>query len=333
MEKQKAGLPLGEDAVKKMPAMTAGEYERLGDTYLRQGNMNMAFVQYDKALRLEPSVTRIRYKLGILFVKRGLAEEAIKEFQGILKNDAHFALAYEGIGESQLSMGHVGDAENNFRRALALNPELWQSHNFLGIMYDRQKRFEEAIAEYQAALALKPEQGLVFNNLGMAYFHQGAYERAVQALIGAVKTGVTQTKVYNNLGLVLAKLGRYQEALQAFKEGGDEARAYNNLGMVYLGEQKYQEAIASFEKAVQLNPSYYLKANENLKIAQQEFFEVTHLSATQSHALMQPPHTVAATQPDNSDPAPHPPELRPSTPDNQAAHPSLGRPVTGQRLR
>ena len=85
---------------------------------------------------------------------------------------------------------------------------------------------------------------------------------------------------YNNLGAALAKLGRYDEALEAFKHGGDEAKAYNNLGVVYLGEKRYQEAIAAFEKAMQLSPSHYLKAGENLKIAQKALADAPSVAAT-----------------------------------------------------
>ena len=88
-----------------------------------------------------------------------------------------------------------------------------------------------------------------------------ADQASVQAFAEALKTAPDQSKIQNNLGLALAKLGRESEALEAFKHGGDEAKAYNNLGIIYLGEQRYQEAIAAFERAVQLSPSYYPKAN------------------------------------------------------------------------
>jgi Flp pilus assembly protein TadD len=284
LEKQKAGMPLEEDAVKRLPDMTAGEHERLGDTYLGQGNLNMAYLQYDKALRMEPKQARVRYKVGLLFLRRGLPDEALKEFQEILTGDATFALAYEGMGQALLKKNSYNDAEQHFRRALALNPELWQCHNFLGIVYDRQKRYDAAIAEYRAALALKPDEGFLLNNLGMSYYYKSDYEGAVQAFTEALKTAPAQNKIYNNLGLALAKLGRDSEALEAFRNGGDAAKAYNNLGVIYLGEKRYQEAIAAFEKAVQLSPSYYAKANENLKSARQALAGAASPSPTTSRA-------------------------------------------------
>ena len=318
LERQKADMPLEDDALKKLPPMTAAEYERLGDTYLQQSNMELAFIQYDKASRMEPNEARIHYKIGLLFLKKGLSEEAIKEFQEILKKDSTYALAYEGMGQALLKMANYGESEKNFRRALALSPELWQCHNFLGIVYDRQKRFDAAIAEYRAALDLKSEQGFLFNNLGMSYYLKGDYEQAVQAFMEAVKTGPSYNKNYNNLGIALAKLGRYQEALEAFKKGGDEAKAYNNLGVIYLVEKKYEEAISAFEKAIQLNPSYFLKASENLKIAKKALSEATQVSATIGKVAMPPRESAPAANrgdsPSDSQPAMH----KPSTNDRRS---------------
>jgi tetratricopeptide (TPR) repeat protein len=300
LERQKAGLPLEEDGLKNLPAMTVHDYESLGDTSLRQGNLQMAFVHYDRALRLDPTQARIRYKIGQLFLKKGLPEDAIKEFHEILKKDVHDALAHEGAGQALLHMDNLSEAEQHFRLALHVNPELWQSHNFLGIIYDRQKRFEAAIAEYHAAIALKPEAWLVLNNLGISYFYKGEYEKAVQVFSAARKVAPSQTKIANNLGLALGKMGRYHEALEAFKHGGDAAQAYNNLGIVYIGERKYQEAITAFEKAIELHSSYYLKANENLTIAQRALSEAAQASVTQS-TVLQAERVNASTRPQTFD--------------------------------
>jgi Flp pilus assembly protein TadD len=108
----------------------------------------------------------------------------------------------------------------------------------------------------------------------------GDYERAIAVFTEALSREPAQNRTYNNLGLALAKLGRREEALEAFKNAGDEAKAYNNLGMIYLGEKRYQEAISAFEKAIQLSPSYYQKANENLKIARRAAADTSTVTAT-----------------------------------------------------
>jgi len=269
MDRQRRGLPMEEEP-KKEPDMTAEAYEKLGNQYLQQGSMDEAFVQYNKALRLNPKESTVCYKVGLLFLRRGLADEALKEFQGILKEDEGYALAYEGTGQAFMQMGKYDEAEENFHKALQLNPDLWLSHNFLGMIYDRKSHFKDAIAHYELAMAIKPDQDIVLNNLGVSYYLKGEYEKSAEILLKALGAGSIpkNPKIYNNLGLVLGKLGRYEEALEAFKKVGDRAVAYNNLGYVYFLQGRHKEAIAAFEKAIEIKPSFYHRANENLKKAE-----------------------------------------------------------------
>ena len=229
----------------------------------------MAFVQYDKALRMAPTASGLRYKKGMIFLRKGLAREALREFQDVLKTDDTFALAYEGSGQAFLLLGDMRAAEQQLQRAIALDASLWKPHNFLGMIYDQQQRFDDAIAAYKTALTLKRDDGALFNNFGMSHYRQGDYANALRAFEKALDLGYVDAKVYNNLGLALAKLGRYQEALIAFTKGGDPAKAHNNLGVIYLTAGQYKEAVAAFEKATELSPRYYPTASENLRLAQQ----------------------------------------------------------------
>lgn len=60
--------------------------------------MHLAFVQYDKALRLDRNQPGLQYKMGRLFLEKGLGEDAKKAFQEVLKINPDHALAYEGMG-------------------------------------------------------------------------------------------------------------------------------------------------------------------------------------------------------------------------------------------
>ena len=54
--------------LKEPPAMTAEEYERSGDSNFNSGNLQQAFLQYDKSLRLAPGKPQLSYKIGLLFL-------------------------------------------------------------------------------------------------------------------------------------------------------------------------------------------------------------------------------------------------------------------------
>jgi len=149
---QKAPLAKEEEKQIMAPELGAEEYERLGNLYLSQGDMDLAFLQFDKALRTDHSRIRIHYKLGRLFLEKGMSEEAGKEFQKILKVTSNYALAYDGMGRVFFKIGNLAEAGRNFQQAIKLGPGLWQAHNFLGIIYDLQGEFKKGVNEYQTAI-------------------------------------------------------------------------------------------------------------------------------------------------------------------------------------
>jgi Flp pilus assembly protein TadD len=224
---------------KKLPAMTADEYEMMGDSLLSKGNLHLAFQ----------------------------SDAAIKQFKVVLQKNPDHAAAYEGIGRAFFQKQYYEFAEKHFRKALELDPSLWKSRNFLGNIYDYRAKYEKAIHEYKNALELKPKNGVLYNNLGVSYALAGKNSKAVAAFNKALSVKYTKSKVYNNLGLALANLGRYAEALESFKKSGSEARAYNNLGCIYLSKGMIKEAVHCFEKAIEIDPVFYAKASENLNRA------------------------------------------------------------------
>jgi len=280
----------------KLPKMTSLEYERLGDAHFRQGNLETAYLQYEKALPKHPEKTRIQYKKGLVLLAKGRNEEAIEEFQKVLKKNPDHALALEGIGRALFRMGAYEPARKHFQHALRVDPKLWRVHSFLGVIHDYQKHPETAIHEYQAAIRLKPDEGLLYNNLGISYSLMGDYERAVAAFSEALKTRSSHVKIYNNLGLALSELGRYKEALEAFRRGVGEAQAYNNLGCTYLQDGDRDKAIRSFEKAMELSPTFYAKASENLRKAKNDFFSQVSFDPDVQHESEAPISTETKGQ-------------------------------------
>jgi Flp pilus assembly protein TadD len=267
LDRQKAGMAVDEDHLAKLPEMGAGDHERLGDSYFHQGNFAMAVVEYNKALGDNPNQTLVLYKRGLVFLKQRRWKDASTQFQELLKTEPKSALAYEGLGYADLQMGQDGKAEEELRQAITLDATRWQAHNFLGLLYDHQRRYRDAIAEFQAALAVQPGESAVHNNLGLAYYLTGQYDAAVGSFQEALRIGSGHPKIYNNLGLAYGKLERYHEALESFKMASEESQAYNNLGAVYLAAGNPRQAITCFEKAIDLHPRHYPKAAENLDLA------------------------------------------------------------------
>jgi tetratricopeptide (TPR) repeat protein len=268
LEQQKMKAAASEEQLlkEKIPE-SPDTFEQLGDAYLKQGNLDMAFIQYGKALRIDPGRMGTRQKVGHLYLKKGLATEAINEFNIVLSKDRRNTLALQGKAGGLIKLNRLPEAEKILKEVTAIDSESWRAYALLGNIYDRQRRFEDATVVYRKAIEINPKSASVYNDLGVSLFLAGKYRESADALLSAISLENSNIQSYNNLGLSLFKLKKYPEAFESFRKGGDEASAHNNMGVLYLEEKKYDEAIQHFEKAIRVKPSYHESAQAGLKKA------------------------------------------------------------------
>ena len=249
------------------PKLTSAEYEKLGNQFLQNNDKGSAFINYAKALESEPDNIRILYVQAILLLEKDLYYAASLKFQKISEIDPQNALAVEGLGKSYFGLDKRDKAENAFSQAINIDSRLWQSYNFLGLIYSQRKDFDSAIVHYKKAIDINHDNTELLNNLAVSYYLTGNYEGAIELLTKASKKRGANKRIFNNLALSYCRVGKYDDALQAFLAANDEAAAYNNIGYEYLMNEKYEEAINAFNKAISINPQFYEKAFNNMKSA------------------------------------------------------------------
>ncbi len=110
LQRQKEWAARVDEKLMKLPEMTPADLERAGDNFARQGNAVMAFVNYNKALERNPDQPGLHYKMGCLFVEKGLYAEAQKEFEEVLKKDKNSAAGLEGMGRIFFAKGDLDKA-------------------------------------------------------------------------------------------------------------------------------------------------------------------------------------------------------------------------------
>lgn len=115
----------------------------------------------------------------------------------------------------------------------------------LGRYYHGQLRYSQAILAYRQALAMNPDMVDALNAMGVAYAESGDLALARQQFEAALKLQPSSVNTYNNLGFVNYLAGAYQSAIGAFKQAlridaGDK-KARENLVLAYdkmgLGNQ------------------------------------------------------------------------------------------------
>lgn len=279
MERYHSGQPLISDpAVQSAQKDTEGkdltteqkqalDHFARGMSFMKQGRRELAFEQFSRAAQLDAELVMARYHRGILLLEQNMHSQAMADFTAVIEAQPDFAPAYLAAGRVYFANGLYPEAEKQFTRAIEKDSQLAEAHSYIGAIHNYHKDYPAAVNSFLQALAIKPTASHLFNNLGLTFSMMGEDAKAVDAFAKAIRFGAPTARAYNNMGLALCRLGRYNEALEAFMAAGTEATAWNNLGYFYFLDGQYNNAIVSFEKAIELQPTYYERAAENLKRA------------------------------------------------------------------
>ena len=105
-------------------------------------------------------------------------------------------------------------ADAEYRKALAIDPNNATILNDLGYMYaDRGVRLEEALTLIKKAVELDPQNGAYLDSLGWVYFKLGQYGPAEDNLHKAIERTATDASIHDHLAEVYEKTGRLKLAV------------------------------------------------------------------------------------------------------------------------
>ena len=168
--------------------------------------------------------------------------------------------------------GKLEEAEINYRKVLALNPDHIVAHGNLGLILLKLGRLEEAELSYKKAIKLNPEYSVAHNNLGSLLYDLGRLVQAEESYKKALEFKSDFVEGHYNLATILLNTGRLKEAEESYKKvielKPEHAEAHHYLGRVQKNLNKLDEAEKNFRKAIELKPDY-AEAHYNLGITLQ----------------------------------------------------------------
>jgi tetratricopeptide (TPR) repeat protein len=158
------------------------------------------------------------------------------------------------------------DAETLYRKTTEQNPGCWLAYTNLGGLYLQQRRFGEAVENYEKAIAINPDVPETQYSLGNTFFASGRYRDAIPHYEAALRTEPSHTKARLNLAVALAATDEVEAALQQFETAVEldpnSPDAHYNLGYTLAQTGHRDEAIRHLHMAVRLQPNYPQAQNQ-----------------------------------------------------------------------
>jgi len=145
--------------------------------------------------------------LGFVLKREGRFDEAMVQFNEVLKTAPDSVPAHTCLGDSLVLSGHMDEGVRELETAIRLDPAYADAHCFLANALSMQQRDDEAIRQYEEAIRLNPDFPSAHNNLGNLFWKQGRLREACDQFREAVRLRPGDAKFRDNLDRVLAEMG------------------------------------------------------------------------------------------------------------------------------
>jgi eukaryotic-like serine/threonine-protein kinase len=180
-------------------------------------------------------------------------------FEGMerAKAEARKAIALdETLAEAHTSLGWVtfiydwdwAAAEQQFRRAVELNPRYSTAHQWYSWFLAAMGRFEESLEHGRTAAELDPASVSIRRSMGWLQYYARQHDGALDNLRRGLAMDPTAAETHRLLGLVYLQQGSLDEAAAAFKEAlansPNDSLALAGLGHVAARRGRADEAMA-----------------------------------------------------------------------------------------
>jgi len=225
--------------------------------------------------------------------KQNPDDQAIADANRVLDFNPKDVPSLLGRGAAYTRKGDYGKAEEDLKRALALDPANARVYACLALLDACTRRLPQAVVGFSKAIELNPDETAYYHDRGVARAEIGGeddaaiddftkaldmnptdadswYYRAIlerrknrnaEAIADLTKTIIIRpdwaSATYTR-GLVYYKSGRYAEAVKDFTRTLElmpkEAAAYYNRGLAYAKTDDLDRAIADYTSALKINP-------------------------------------------------------------------------------
>ena len=230
------------------------QYCWMGDRHAKNGRLNDAMASYCQGIKICPARVEPRDNVAALCLKPENFERAFAQLESMAAKNPKDGVADFVMGLVLERQKKIDEAIAHYRAARQTWSDNAEVEHRLGLALSKSSRPEESLEHFLAAARLDPKSETIRLNAGLALMRADRVPEAIEQFLAAVKLQPTSFEAHRNLGNALAITDKMAEALPHFVEAvrlkPDMAELYLPLGQALDQLGQHDEAIKTFRKAL-----------------------------------------------------------------------------------
>jgi Flp pilus assembly protein TadD len=206
----------------------------------------------------DENVLRAYNLRGIIQMRRKDYTAAEEELRKAIAVDKRSGLPHISLGDLRRETGKLSEATAEYREAVRLNSDDALAHNQLGLAFGISEKLAEALQEYREAVRLAPKEAIPHNNVGVTLHKMKDDEGAVAEYRQAIELNPDYPLARTNLAYILLNrkdfTGAAAQDREAIRIEPDNIHAHGNLADSLVGLGQNAEAAAEYREFLRLQP-------------------------------------------------------------------------------
>ncbi len=181
-------------------------------------NDSTAFLDYERALRLNPNHTLAKHNLNAFESKRKKSMTAEQRLSQTIAADSTMLYPYLERAQQRYGAEYYEGAAEDYTNALEIdstNEEIWLGR---GLAREKMRDYEGAFSDYTQAIEMKNDFAKAWLNRGNVLLKQDRYEDAIEDYNVALIYYADYAVAYYNRAMAKMKLKKNEEACSDLKQ-------------------------------------------------------------------------------------------------------------------
>jgi tetratricopeptide (TPR) repeat protein len=230
----------------------------LGEVLSAQNRYELAIVQYQQSIRLNPRLPQVYVALGHISFQQNELSKASEYYQQAIALNPHDAWNYYHLGRVLDKQKSLDLAIEKIHHAISLNQYEGTFFNEIANMYMQKREIFIAIQYYQSGIFVQPTNPMLYYNLGLAIEQSGDLVAAVPECRMAVRLNRSEKLFVNSFVRILYRLvDLYSDSIQKiniYQEISiydlNNPTAYNLMGNSWMEQNNWEAAVNSYQQAI-----------------------------------------------------------------------------------
>jgi tetratricopeptide (TPR) repeat protein len=154
----------------------------------------------------------------------------------------------------------IDEEIKKIKEILVSNPNNYEAHYNLGVLYEEKFMFDEAFNAYKKAALLNPSSEDPLIGQGRILNKKSNYYEAVSMLEKAFRNNHDRMEIYYYLGLAYEKTGNPDNSMVLWQGAIDKSRDKSNTyylkGLIHKQNGDFETAETFLKKAITINPEF-----------------------------------------------------------------------------